>query len=78
MILTDLTFTAATTGTAGNTLTTAGESIIILGTGIFPIGIIALLFIIAHLLDLKYSRPSFDKACRLKEEEEAHNKENLM
>lgn len=69
MTLADLTFTAATTGTAGSTLTTTGAEYTVQTHGTIGIGIILLLFIIAHYLDRKYSYPLSPKS-KLKEEEE--------
>ena len=69
MTLADLTSMAATTGTAGSTLTTTGVEYTAQTHGIIGIGIILLLFIIAHYLDRKYSRPLYQKS-KLKEEEE--------
>lgn len=60
----------ATTGTIGNTLITDGNSdSTISGVGIIALGIIVLLFIIAHLLDRKYSHPLYEES-KLKEEED--------
>ena len=60
----------ATTGTIGNTLITDGNSdSTISGVGIIALGIIVLLFIIAHLLDRKYSHPLYEEL-KLKEEED--------
>ena len=73
MTLADLTFTAATTGTAGSTLTTTGAEYTVQTHGIIGIGIILLLFIIAHYLDRKYSRPLY-KESMLTEEEEVTDK----
>lgn len=70
MTLADSTFTAATTGTAGSTLTTTGVDYTAQTHGIIGIGIIVLLFIIAHYLDRKYSKPLYRES-KLKEEEEA-------
>ena len=69
MILTDLISMAASTGTAGSALTTTGVEYTAQTHGIIGIGIIALLFIIAHYLDRKYSRPLY-KESKLEEEEE--------
>lgn len=69
MILTDLISMVATTGTAGSTLTTTGMEYTAQMHGAIMIGIIALLFIIAHYLDRKYSRPLYQES-KLKEEEE--------
>lgn len=55
MTLTDSISTAASTGTAGNTLTT--DLLDFTAHGYTVVGIITLLFIIGHLLDRKYSYP---------------------
>lgn len=66
MISIDFT-TIASTGTVGSTLTSDGVMDGIIGIDlsdhIITIGIILPLFIIAHLLDRKYSRPMFDREC---------------
>ena len=64
--------TLAITSTVGTTLT---SDTALTGTvhtvGITGIGIIVLLFIIAHLLDRKYSRPMYDQESTSTEDEEA-------
>lgn len=70
MILQDLTSIQDSTNTAGTTLildTAQTGTVQIVGTT--GIGIILLLFIIAHYLDRKYSRPLYQRS-ELKEEEE--------
>ena len=56
MILADLTTFLTTTGTAGTTLTTEATDYSVTLHGIIGIGIILLLFIIAHLLDRRLNR----------------------
>ena len=56
MILTDLTIFQDPTGTAGTTLTTEVTDYSVTTHGIIGIGIILLLFIIAHLLDRRLNR----------------------
>ena len=64
--------TLAITSTVGTTLT---SDTALTGTvhtvGITGIGIIVLLFIIAHLLDRKYSRPMYGQESMSTEDEEA-------
>ena len=73
MISTDSISTIAYTGTAGNTLTSVGDMDGIIGTVLsnptIMIGGIVL-FLIAHLLDRKYSHPMFEDAWRLEEDED--------
>tara|TARA_E500000318_G_scaffold44829_1_gene42364 strand:- start:978 stop:1304 length:327 start_codon:yes stop_codon:yes gene_type:complete len=69
IISTDLiTGILTTTGTAGTTIIT-GTIDSIDGNGLIMIGILAALFIIAHLLDRKYSYPLYNES-KLKEEED--------
>lgn len=70
MILQDSTSIQDLTNTAGTTLISDTAQIGTVQTvGITGIGIILLLFIIAHYLDRKYSRPLYQEL-KLKEEEE--------
>jgi len=72
MILTDFILTAASTATSGNTLTLDGDTVGTTGVDLFNqpfvAGTILLLFIIAHLLDRKYSYNLYQES-KLKKEE---------
>jgi hypothetical protein len=70
MILQDSTSIQDLTNTVGTTLISdTAQTGTVQIVGITGIGIILLLFIIAHYLDRKYSRPLYQRS-ELKEEEE--------
>lgn len=72
MILTDFILTAASTATSGNTLTPVGDTVGTAGIDLFNppfvAGTILLLFIIAHVLDRKFSYKLYQES-KLKKEE---------